>query len=108
MGCLILCEVYKLNVKRQIDAYQAGVIKKEQELQEAREKERIRRNSVRDKNGHSTNGDKNGHDPTNSKEDTPKLLGSGVTVETQRSNGYTMKEKDLWTSVTDPSPPLRL
>jgi hypothetical protein len=80
VACLVMCEVYKLFVKRQIDAYQAVLLKKEEEQKIERDALYAKMDAEKATNGQA---DHNGE--------------AKVTVETQRSNGYTQpKEQEVW------------
>jgi len=99
-ACLILCEIYKMNVKRQMDAYQAGVLERAAKKQEAREREH-KEAEIRKKE--STYNGATHHNGTNG-DAKPAIK---VTVETQRSNGYDSKEQQVWNE-TSPNVTLRL
>jgi potassium/sodium efflux P-type ATPase len=79
--CLFLCEIYKINVKRQIDSYHKRIIGEQEREQKERDEAyaKLDAKKAADANGHATNGAK------------PE-----VTVQTQRSNGYNTKELEVW------------
>jgi len=79
--CLIMCELYKINVKVQIDKYNAKVLQDQARQQQEREE----KYKAMGNHHYKTNGDTNGHTQNN-----------GVTVEKQRSNTYGEKEKEIW------------
>jgi magnesium-transporting ATPase (P-type) len=98
--CLFLCEMYKTAVKRQMDAYQAGVLEKAARLHEEREREH--KEAELRKKASTANGA--AHNGPNGDAKPPAIK---VTVETQRSNGYDSKEQQVWNE-TSPNVTLRL
>jgi magnesium-transporting ATPase (P-type) len=95
-GCLIMCEVYKIFVKRQMDAYQERVLARQAKKHEEWLREHqldskgtnVLLNNGEIKSPNGTNADKNGNHI-----DVPKVK---VTVEKQRSNPYVTTEAEIW------------